>query len=320
MTRAPTPLAELRRKVARAAAGGDAYERVTARIVAALESGTPPWVRPFDAGPMRQPLNGLSERRYHGINVPMLWSAEYADPRWYTFKQALEFGTNVRKGEHGTPCVFFARRVKGVDGRWRDATSGEKGSLVCSVYTVFNAAQLEHAERVNAAPFGAPKADASGPDYARAADVLACSGARVDHGFRVAAYSPGEDRILLPNADTFATPDGYWSTVLHELSHWTGHKSRLDRTKGGRFGDDAYAVEELIAELSSAFLCAELGIKGALQHASYLAHWVRVLKADKYAIFTAAREAGSAANYILGAAEGCSDVNEEADDSARGAA
>lgn len=285
----------------------DVYTRVTGAILADLEKGVRPWLKPWNAGhaagritrPLRH--NGVP---YAGINVLMLWSEAvakgYAAPIWMTFKQARELGAHVRKGEHGS-LVVFASKVS------REEQNPETGELslrdipFMKGYTVFNVEQVEGL-----------------PDhyYGRAAPVLdpvqrnaqadaffAATGAAVEHGGAMACYSITHDRVRMPPFETFRDPASYYSTLAHEVTHWTRHPARLDRDFGRkRFGDEGYAMEELVAELGAAFLCADLALTPEVRedHAGYLASWLTVLKNDKRAIFTAAAHAQRAAEYLHG--------------------
>lgn len=275
----------------------DVAAEVTARIIEALEAGTAPWVRPWKSGvgPDAEfggglmPSNAITGRCYRGINVLILWAAAtskgYSDSRWLTFNQAKAAGGSVRKGERASQIVFWKWLVKD------EGKPTEKRIPMARTISLFNVAQCDGLDL--AAPAPMPEHEAG------AADRLAeQAGAVVRRGGDRAFYAPGADFIQMPVAEAFATRSDYESTLLHELTHWTGAANRLDRTFGKRFGDAAYAAEELVAELGSAFLCARLGIEGKLQHAEYLATWVEVLRSDKHAIFTAAREAEKAAALL----------------------
>lgn len=272
----------------------DVAAEVTAKIVAALEAGTAPWIRPWKSGVGGSdlPSNVTSGRTYSGINVLLLWAAAFAagfsDSRWLTFNQAKGLGGSVRKGEKGTQIVFWKWLVV-ADAK---EPEGTKRIALARTFTVFNVAQCDGLEL---------DAREAAPEHVTgAADLVAERvGASVSRGGDRACYVPALDAIQIPVREAFETSDAYEGTLLHELSHWTGHETRLDRKLGRRFGQDAYAAEELIAELSSAFCCARLGIAGQLQHAEYIASWAKVLRADKHAIFTAAREATRAANLLV---------------------
>ncbi|MGE0289505.1 MAG: ArdC family protein [Bradyrhizobium sp.] len=258
----------------------DLYQSVTDRIIAALESGTAPWVRPWknDRSGGNIPHNAVSRRGYHGINVALLWMQEaamgYSSPSWLTFKQAADAGGNVRKGEKGTQIVFWQfRQVK-------DSATGDVRTVpMLRTYYVFNVAQCEDitlpSPRKAAAPIPPTDIDA----------IVAKTGATIRHGGDRAFYTTRDDSINMPNRAAFNSIADYHGTLLHELTHWTSHGSRCNRELGKRFGDEAYAAEELIAEMGSAFLCGALNVPHEnLQHANYMASWLRVLKADNRAI------------------------------------
>lgn len=283
----------------------DVVAEVTDRIVAALEAGTAPWVKPWRDGepntPLGMPVNAHSGRPYSGCNILLLWASGYSDPRWMTFKQALARGGCVRKGEHGTPIVYWSFVV-------RDEEDGPKKIAFAKAFTVFNVEQIDGLD------IGAPPAVE--PSTGTVADELAEHvGARVTRRGSRACYNRGTDAISMPPTKAFRSVAEYEATLLHELTHWTGHPTRADRQFGKRFGDDAYAMEELVAELGAAFLCARLGVEGQLQHASYIDSWIRVLKADKHAVFTAARQASTAMDILL-----ANTVEETADEAAEAAA
>jgi len=278
----------------------DIYAEVTDRIVTALEDGVAPWVRPWrSVGAFR---NGGTDRPYHGINTLLLaietLAHGYDDPRWITYRQAKERGGHVRKGEHGTRIVFW----KFLDRMQEDSQTGEKTLRrvpMARAYTVFSVEQCDGLELAELDRETLPETD-------RRADLdgfLRATGAEIRHGGDVACYAPGPDKIALPAFGAFETPSGYYSTALHELTHWTGHSSRLDRNLRNRFGSQTYAAEELVAELGSAFLCQQHAVDGKLQHPEYLANWLQILKADTRAVFTAASKARQAAEFLTGLAD-----------------
>jgi antirestriction protein ArdC len=281
--------------------GPDQYELVTDRIVAALEAGTAPWVCPWDRS-LGLPRNGHSGRAYSGINVWMCWAADYADPRWFTFNQTKEYGSShVKKGEKGTRIVhwsFFDKKSIVKDAQGNDVERTERIPSL-RTFVVFNFEQIEwDSERL-------PKAVVTNDiDVAEscteAAALVAKTGASISHGGCSAAYSPTLDQIRMPAPAAFDSAEGYWATLLHEVTHWTGHTSRCNRTLDTRFGTESYAAEELVAELGSAFLCAELGIQGKVQHPQYIGNWIKVLKGDRFALFTAAKLAREAVAFLRG--------------------
>jgi antirestriction protein ArdC len=275
----------------------NSYERITAAIQTALAGDLPTWRRPWRtlraAGASTIPQNGVSGHAYRGVNVCLLWSRQDADMRYLTYRQAQELGGHVRKGEHGTQVVFWQRRQY----KTRDESGEEetRDSLLMKVYTVF---ALDQCEDVT---LPKPRKDPEPlPPPPTIVQVCSTLGTRVEHGGDYACYRPAHDTVVMPRPEAFTTPDAYSATALHELSHWTGHESRLKREFGKRFGDLAYAAEELVAELGSAFLCASLGVNSALEHhASYLDHWRTLLSSDPRAIITAASKAQAAADYVL---------------------
>lgn len=275
----------------------DLYQSVTDKIVAALEAGTPPWVRPWTAdADSGLPVNAGSKRPYQGINVVLLLLEGmvhgYARNAWLTYRQASALGGQVRGGEHGATVVFYKlREVPEAD---TDSTARVVPMLRC--FTVFNVDQIDGLP----AEFSQPAAPPDWNPLERAEELLAASGADIRYGSDRAYYHPPTDRIQLPERRSFPRPDGFYSTVFHELAHWSGAPSRLNRDLTGRFGNSSYAMEELIAEMSSAFVCAQVGIEGQLQHAAYIRSWVSVLKSDKRAVFTAAAKAQAAADFLRG--------------------
>ncbi|MDN3544036.1 zincin-like metallopeptidase domain-containing protein [Kinneretia asaccharophila] len=281
----------------------DLYAEVTHRIVNAIERGVRPWCRPWTSG---QAAAGMMPRRhtgeaYRGVNVLLLWAAAqergYTAHTWMTFRQAQAEGGQVRKGEKGTTVVFagqFPPAVGANEESDEDAPT-RQGRAYLRCYTVFN---VEQVDGLQSSPepqqVEAPKVDAAAQAF------IARTGATVHHGGDRAFYAPGPDLVQLPHARQFRDVAAYLGTVTHELVHWTGHPGRLARQFGQRFGDRAYAVEELVAELGAAFVCARLNVSAEPRddHAAYLAEWLAVLKADKRALFTAAAHAQRAADYL----------------------
>jgi antirestriction protein ArdC len=282
------------------------YEEVTAKIIAQLEAGIFPWVQPWSAAGAVPglPRNAVTGRAYSGVNVLILWGAviERAFPSqdWLTFKQALAAGGCVRKGETGETIFYAARftpdskcQAGAVDGQTDEP---QRGIPFLKRFTVFNVAQcngLPPPIAADAVPL--PERQL----VADAENLIAMSGADFRIGGARAFYSPDGDFVQVPPQPAFTAQIDYYRTALHELGHWTGHPSRLARTYGKRFGDHAYAREELCAELASAFLCAALGIVPNVRHADYLGNWLSVLREDARAIFKAASHARKAADYLL---------------------
>lgn len=284
----------------------DLYERVTHRIIEQLEQGTRPWEKPWGAATGRNVLLPLRAcgGAYRGINILLLWDAAiekgFTRNVWMTFKQAESYKAHVRKGEKGTSVVYADRASK--------SETDEKGEEVekhysfLKSYTVFNVEQIEGLPATFYEPPAPQDEEHKLALIEEAETFFAKTGAVIRHGGDRAFYAPGPDAIQLPNLQAFIDAESYTATKAHELVHWTGHKSRLDREFGKRFGDQAYAFEELVAELGAAFLCAELGINPEPRedHASYLAHWLTVLKEDKKAIFVAASFAQKALDCLVG--------------------
>lgn len=283
----------------------DVYSRVTAQILADLDKGVRPWMKPWstpvdDRMPLL-PLRG-NGTPYKGVNVLLLWGAAleggYRANMWMTYKQAAEKGAHVRKGERGAMVVYADRFTKTETGE--DGQEAEREIAFMKAYTVFNVEQIEGLSAELYEP-PAPIDDSRTPVLIEEAEAFfAKTGAHIRHGGNRAFYAVASDHIQLPPPQAFRDAQSYTATKAHELVHWTGHSSRMDRTFGKRFGDQAYAFEELVAELGSAFLCAELGItpEPREDHAAYLASWLKVLKDDKRAIFTAAANAQRAADFL----------------------
>jgi antirestriction protein ArdC len=279
----------------------DVYARVTDTLIEQLEKGVLPWVKPWSAGkPAGQPVrhNGVA---YRGINTLLLWLSAldhgFSASTWMTFKQAVELGGMVRKGEKGSLVVFAKTYTKTST---NDAGEDIESDIpFMKGYTVFNTEQIEGLPERYAVPPGNPERSTITPD-ASAEAFFARTGADIRHGGRRAFYQPSADFVQLPEIQAFESAEAYSATKGHELVHWTGHERRIPRTFGTRFGEADYAFEELIAEIGSAFLCADLGITPVVRpdHAAYLACWLAVLKADKRAIFTAASHAQRAVDYL----------------------
>ncbi len=279
------------------------YAEVTGRIVDELEAGRFPWVQPWDgaACAIGLPRNALSGRPYSGINILLLWGAViqhgYAGQGWLTFRQCREVGGAVRKSEHGITVVYADRFTPEAE-RQRANETGEDARSVAFLkrFTLFNVAQCEGLpERLMAPTPSRPEREA----IPVAEVLIAATGADFRIGGAKAFYAPGPDYVQVPPQQAFRDQINYYRTALHELGHWTGHTSRLARDQSGAFGSSAYAREELCAELTSAFLCATLGIVPTVRHADYLACWLDVLRADNRAIFRAASHASKAADHLL---------------------
>jgi antirestriction protein ArdC len=297
----------------------DIYQRITDQIVSELEKGVRPWLKPWNAehaaGRITRPLRG-NGIPYQGINVLMLWSAAmekgYAAPVWKTFKQASELKANVRKGERGSLVVYADKIIR----TEADAATGqetERAIPFMKGYVVFNVEQIDGLpEHYYAKP--APRIDTV-QRIDRAESFFAGTGATIRHGGTMAYYNVSQDFVQMPPFESFRDAESYYATRAHETTHWTRHKSRLGRDFGRkRFGDEGYAMEELVAELGSAFLSADLDLTPELRedHASYIASWIKVLKDDKRAIFAAASHAQRAADFLHGATKAANTATEAA--------
>lgn len=278
----------------------DVYSRVTSQIVHAIEQGTESWRMPWHTSGRFafSPINVTSKKPYRGINTVCLWAAAqakgYERGEWATYQQWQDRGAQVRKGEKATLVVFwkFGDSAESQDGEQAPSASR---LLFTRGYSVFNAAQVDgYTPPVDA--------DASMPERIAHADAFFASiGADIRHGGNQAFYAPATDHIQMPPFAAFREGIAYYSTLAHEHTHWTASAARCDRQLGKRFGDAAYAAEELIAELGAAFSCAHLGLstEPRADHAQYIASWLKVLKADKRAIFTAASKAQQATDWLV---------------------
>ena len=301
------------------------YEVITARLVEQLEAGAAPWNKPWAAGAGAEalPRNLISGKPYRGINTWLLMAAGYARPWFLTFNQARELGGTVRKGEHGLPVVFWkldAGKAKGkgkAEGKaeGEDTTGAADGTrfngrrVMCRYYTVFNVDQCEGLRVQPAAPVDAPSAPKFNPIDAAEGIVNGWTARpEIRHGGGVACYTPFFDTVRMPAPESFTSTEFYYSTLFHELGHSTGHEKRLARPgvvecKG--FGSAVYSREELVAEMTAAYLCGLSGISNAQTEqnsAAYLQSWIKVLKGDARLALVAAGQAQKAADLILGTA------------------
>jgi antirestriction protein ArdC len=279
------------------------YDEVTDRIVRELEQGCVPWVRPWQSSgvALGLPRSAATRKFYSGINVLILWDAVikrgFASQEWLTFRQALSLGGHVRKGEHGTAICYADRFIpKKEQERARDTGDEPNAVPFLKRFIVFN---VEQCDGLPGHIVATPKPVAPSELSLEAETLIAATGAKFVEGGGEAFYHRGEDFIRLPYRETFLSPADYYCTALHELGHWTAHPSRLNRDLQHRFGSSAYAREELIAELTSAFLCAPLNIVPQIRHADYLGHWLQILKEDSRAIFHATSQASKATDFIL---------------------
>ncbi|MCS3751379.1 antirestriction protein ArdC [Salinibacter ruber] len=328
-------------KTSKSKNGFNLYQSVTSQIIELIETSQAsgrelPWHRA--GADVFLPVNATTGSRYQGINVVSLWaSAEinrFTTGTWSTYKQWQSIGAQVRKGESSTLGVFYKKYVPNrksesaaadkQNGRFGDRGDENSGSddsgdvdpgeeprprWFARTFRVFNADQVdgyepdEHSEEL-------PE-ESLVERIERVEAFVETTGATVGHGGGRAYYNPSGDYIQMPgelrfrDTETSTATEGYYATLFHELTHWSGHKRRCDRDLTGRFGDASYAMEELVAELGAAFLCAELGISAQPRedHAGYIAHWLEVMREDAAAIFTAAAKASEAARYLRGSAD-----------------
>jgi len=280
------------------------YGEVTAQIIAELQEGRLPWVQPWDPArcPCTMPHNGLSRRKYSGINVLILWAAGvgqgFSSQRWLTYRQAEQAGGNVRRGEKGT-VICYADRFTPRNEAEKARSEEREARTVAFLkrFTVFNIDQCE-----GLAPELVSMSVPRDPvlAIAEADKLIAATGADFRIGGDQAFYSPTEDYVQVPPQAAFHEPVNWYRTALHELGgHWTGHASRLNRDQSGAFGSASYAREELCAELTSAFACASLGIQPTVRHCDYIGAWLEVMRADERAIFRAASAASKASDFFL---------------------
>lgn len=283
----------------------DIYAKVTNKIIADLERGNLTWLQPWKsghaAGEISRPLRAMG-KPYQGINVIMLWASAMEQgfdcPIWITYKQAVELGGQVRKGEKGS-LVVYADTI-------RKTETNDKGEDVETAipfmkgYTVFNAQQIDNLPT----HFTTRTEQWHGQPVERmeqAERFFASTQITIQHGGNKAYYSPSQDMVQMPDMQSFRDGESYYATLAHETTHWTRHETRLNRRfDSKRFGDAGYAMEELVAEIGAAFLCADLGITPETRedHAAYIASWLKALKNDKRAMFTAASHAQRAVDYL----------------------
>ena len=276
----------------------DIHAEITDQILAAMEQARSTGRRLWDSQPSL-PMNLATGKPYSGVNVLILWAAGlshgYTSPYWLTYKQAADMGGQVKKGQHGTRCVFYKPWENTETNKDTGETETTRGAIL-KTFTAFNLDQIDGIE--------APATEER-PAFEVLEDaerIMAASPAPIKIGGTQACYIPGRDEIHLPAREAFINPEAFYSTAMHEMTHSTGAKHRLDRDFSGRFGTEAYAFEELIAEMGSAFLNADLGIIGSTlqDHADYLTNCISILKGDKKAILTAAAQASKAHGFIKG--------------------
>jgi|SRR5581483_3706765 len=276
-------------------------QAITDAIIDALKSGVAPWQKPWDTPPMSVPYNAATGRQYNGFNRLMLLMHALdkgsADMRFCTYLQAQKNGWQVKRGEKGIRIEYWKY------GTWEEETNEETGETTRrfvaihppSVFYrwVFHVSQMD----------GVPPIEHARPSWdpiGAAEELVGRSGARIIELGDRAFYNYSKDVITMPPRAAFRGPEQYYGTLLHEMVHWTGHSSRLNRNFAGSIGDEDRAREELRAEIGSMFLSAELGIEcNARNHASYVESWIKVLQKDHHEIFRAARDAGIAADMLM---------------------
>lgn len=273
----------------------DIYQTVTDSIITALETGVKPWVCPWQRVPGMSglPSNYATGTAYSGMNIMLLWCSAskqgFGDSRWMTYKQAQAIGGQVRKGEHGTTAIFYTTLEK-------ESEEGEIDHIpMLKTFTVFNVEQIDGlpltAEAVSPVETFEP--------LPQAEKLFHNSGATIIEKGQNAFFRPSTDEVWLPERRLFSDAANFYATGLHEMIHWSGGKIRLNREMKGKFGSEGYAAEELVAELGSAFLMADLGIVGEVQHESYIASWLKALKNDRRYIFKAASAASKAHRFLM---------------------
>ncbi|THE47437.1 DUF1738 domain-containing protein [Enterobacter bugandensis] len=274
----------------------DVYQTVTNSIIEALERGVKPWVCPWkhNGAVSGIPSNFSTGKAYTGMNIMLLWCSAakhgFQDPRWLTYHQATEQGARIRKGETGTTGIFYKTLEKEND-------AGELERIpMLKTFTVFN---IEQTDGLNLDNEISPQPVTGFDPLPEAEALFKRTGANIHECGQRAYYQPSTDEIWLPERHLFTDAANFYATGLHELVHWTGAESRLDRKKGGKFGSESYAFEELIAELGCAFLMADLGVRGEVQHENYIASWLTSLKNDKRDIFQAAGAASKAHQFLM---------------------
>lgn len=293
----------------------DIYQSVTDKIVNALQEGVVPWIKPWshrtNGSDSPYPINAVTRRPYSGINLVLLWAEArlqgFTHDRWLTFNQARNAGGYVRKGEQSSLAVLYKPMERDELDDQNQPVLDEHGQVrrvgfaLLRTHYLFNIEQTEGLEHLMPEPTATP--DSTFDANAAAEDILLNSSAQIRHknGYD-AFYSPIRDFIQLPNKGQFHDEGGYYATALHELTHWSGHLTRLGRegvVSPTRFGTPQYAFEELVAELGAAFLCAHAGVHGELRHEGYLQSWLELLQSDKRAIFRASGHARVASEFIL---------------------
>jgi len=272
------------------------YEAVTNELVAKLEKGVKPWECPWKRTMLGLPKNFKTGNTYRGVNILLLWLTAiekgFAADSWLTFRQASKLGYKIKKGEHGTKCIYFKISEKKIEDEDSDKKRVIKYPMPMT-FVVFNLNQIEGMETEKQPILENP--------IEKAEQIVQTSGAAIEFDCNKAYFSLSKDKIYMPLPQNFRSDEDYYATLLHELTHWTGDKKRLNRFKPhGKHNESEsdYAFEELVAEIGSAFLCAELGVVGEFQHASYIDWWLKLLRSDKRLIFKAAKLAQESFDYL----------------------
>ena len=300
----------------------DVYQEVTDKVIAALEKGTMPWHRPWRSAVNHHggifPSNALTGNFYSGVNVLLLWLAAeeqgYCVNRWLTFRQAQQLGGSVRKGETSTLAVIYKPFEVPAEDKAGNPLFDDSGKPLMVQRSMLKANPLFNIAQCDGLPEHLLKSGDVIPDEEketlsaeicnRVIAMYQASGVGVTFAPQDRAYySPSKDSIVMPVRGQFFTEADYWSTLLHEMVHSTGHSTRLNRegitSSSRKFGDPVYSFEELIAEMGSAFLCAQLEVLGEVNHESYIEHWLGVLREDKKALFRACKQAREASEFLL---------------------
>jgi antirestriction protein ArdC len=279
------------------------YEIITERVIALLEAGKIPWQKPWRGGE-QAPQNLISRKPYRGVNVFLLNAMHYQAPFWLTFRQAQEMGGHVRKGEKACPVVFW----KWLDVEAPEDPTGKKRVPFLRYYSAFNLAQVDGIPTDKIPSLGEHQREHTPIEEAERIVAGMPKRPQIQHGGGRACYVPSVDRVEIPEPGTFRSGQDYYSTLFHELTHATGHETRLNR-KGvsgsdgswSAFGSNPYAKEELVAEMGAAFLCAECGIveRTIESSAAYVSAWLQRLRSDSKLIVQAAAQAQHAADFVL---------------------
>ncbi|MEL4016932.1 ArdC family protein [Dryocola clanedunensis] len=285
----------------------DIYQKVTDQIIVELEQDCIPWLRPWRDGEPPFPINALSGRPYHGINIPLLWSRasqeSFASDRWLTFHQVRLLGGWVHKGEKSSLAVLYLPRFRELRDDQGKPLLDDTGTPrrhhfgIAREFRLFNLSQCDGLPSSLYDPVSRPDQPVEAAEA-----IVAHSGVKVRHRVQSQAYyQPATDRVMMPHPLQFESREAYYATLLHELTHATGHPSRLNRTGIANTGaeGEAYAMEEMVAEMGSAFLCAHCGIEGRLQHASYISYWLALLRQDKHAVIRASGMARNACEWLF---------------------